>query len=409
MIKLSFIDISRFFNHFYPLLIIIFLLLFNYISLSTLILSYISYCIYIYFTTKSKLFYIETEFNKKLLNHCPSVKFPSFKQYIYLPFTFFQFVLLKFTLPKTSKKLKCTEEYVNNEGVKIIWIQYESTPTPNDTHSLPVLLVLPGITGKISDPYLRNLIFNALNFNYEVVIYQMRTLSEKMKMPLDEKKFVNFMDDLDEVIKKIKTKNPNKIFCISASYGANFLVRYLGTRNLKTNFIEGGVSISNPCNYIISQIVGQDSIYETIILRFVKRNYIGAINSVNKDRKDFFDAKKLLTTNRLTEFDRGFFTKLLGYKNVDQYYLGESCDKYFKYINKPFLMINSKDDPITSFKGIPIDDVLENEHIIFIETDRGAHMAFVENSFGLNFKPKQWNFKPTFEFINYLRDFGGEN
>ena len=49
------------------------------------------------------------------------------------------------------------------------------------------------------------------------------------------------------------------------------------------------------------------------------------------------------------------------YRNGDDYYKGFSSAKYVKNINKPFLVISSKDDPISTYKGIPIDDICENE------------------------------------------------
>ena len=56
--------------------------------------------------------------------------------------------------------------------------------------------------------------------------------------------------------------------------------------------------------------------------------------------------------------------KILGYRNADDYYKGLSCAKYVKDINKPLIIISSKDDPICPYQGIPMDDICENENII---------------------------------------------
>ena len=106
----------------------------------------------------------------------------------------------------------------------------------------------------------------------------------------------------------------------------------------------------------------------------------------------------------IKHFDGEFFVKILGYRNADDYYKGLSSARYVKNINKPFLVISSKDDPICPYRGIPIDDICENENIIFILTDKGAHSCYVENDKNLGFTPKQWMFKPAFEFLEFLRN-----
>lgn len=402
---MKWIELKRIIKYFYLLIIIIFLLLFKFISLSKIITFYFLYCIYFYLSTKSSLYYQKTDFNNTLLSHCPSIKEPNFKQYFLLPFTIFQFIILKYTVPKLSKKLFFKEEKINPEGTSIIWANYE-TQNLKDNHNLPILLVLPGITGKITDPYLRNLVINGLNYGYDVVIYQMRTLSHEMRMPKNQE-FVDFCEDLENSILKIKEHNPNnKIYCISGSYGANLLVTYLGTRNLKTNFFEGGVALSNPFDFYLSQRMGNDSIYETFILKCEKRNYIAGAEFINKEKKEnYFNINTLKTSLTIKQFDKEFFGKILGYNTADDYYHGISSYNFVKFVNKPLLLINSKDDPVASFNGVPFDNIIDNKNIIFIATDKGGHMCYVENKNGniINFKPNQWSFKPIFEFINYLK------
>ena len=99
-------------TYFYPLIIIILLLLFKIISFTHFLIGYLVYCTLIYFTTKTYLFFIKTEFNNELLENCPSIKYPNFKQYFLLPFTFGQFLLLQFSNnPKPDNQSQiCFEE-----------------------------------------------------------------------------------------------------------------------------------------------------------------------------------------------------------------------------------------------------------------------------------------------------------
>jgi len=233
----------------------------------------------------------------------------------------------------------------------------------------------------------------------------MRTLSNEIKMP--KNKYVDFYEDINNSLIKIRNKNKNPIFGIGYSYGANLLTGYLGNKNLETNFIEGGIAISNPFDLYMTQRLGEDTLFESLIAAFERKNYLNAVNALNKNIKNkegLINLSILNANYNVKNFDTEFFGKILGYKNGDDYYRGISSAKYIKFINKPLLVIHSKDDPICTYKGIPMDDVCENKNIIFILTDKGGHSCFIENGKDFSFSTKQWVFKPVFEFINYLKD-----
>jgi len=392
-------------GYFYPIIIVLLLLLFKYINFTQLVVGYLAYCTFVYFTTKTYLFYLKTKFNIELLENCPSIKKPNFKQYFLLPFTFCQFVLLEISSnPKKNNdnEIIFREEKIDNEGTSIFWAEYENS---QNIHSNPVLFILPGITGQYDDSYVQNIISEGLNNNFDVVVFQMRTLSSEMKMP--KNRFVDFYEDINNSLIRVRNKNPNYIYGVGYSYGANLLTGYLGNKNLETNYIEGGVAVSNPFDLYMSQRLGEDTLFESLITYFERKNYMKAVNAFNrkiKNKKKCINVDTLLSSYYVKNFDTEFFGKILGYKNGDEYYRGISSAKYIKNINKPLLVIHSKDDPICTYKGIPMDDVCENENIIFILTEKGGHSCFIENEKDFSFSPRQWMFKPAFEFVKYLKN-----
>lgn len=392
-------------QNFYLAIIIFFLILFKYITFTNFIFGYLFYCVFVYLTTKTYLYCVKTPFNTGILENCPSIKTPNFKQYFLCPFTFAQFILLNISSKQNvsnHKQLFFEIEKVDDEGTTLFWASNESSQI---NHNNPVLFVMPGITGKINDPYVKNIIGEGLIKDFDVVVFQMRTLSPEMKMPKNG--YVDFCVDINNSLKKVRNKNKNKIFAIGYSYGANLLTTYLGSKNLETNYISGGISVSNPFDMFICQRFGEDTIYESLIVNFERKNYLAAVNNMNKyetDKNRIINIAHLLENYYIKHFDGEFFVKILGYRNADDYYKGLSSARYVKNINKPFLVISSKDDPICPYRGIPIDDICENENIIFILTDKGAHSCYVENDKNLGFTPKQWMFKPAFEFLEFLRN-----
>ena len=393
-------------QYFYLAIIIFFLIIFKYITFNTFILGYFFYCIIIFITTKTYIFCEKTKFNTILLENCPSIKNANFKQYFLLPFTFAQFFLLQISSEQSVSKHKNVffeMENVDEEGTTLFWATNEDSKKIN--HDNPVLFVMPGITGKCDDPYVKNIIGEALKKDFDVVIFQMRTLSPEMKMPKNG--HVDFCEDINNSLKKVRAKNKNKIYAIGYSYGANLLTTYLGTKNLETNYISGGISVSNPFDMFICQRFGEDTIYESMIVNFERKNYLPAVKSMNKyetEKNRIISIDYLLENYYIKHFDGEFFVKILGFRNADDYYRGLSSAKYVKDINKPFLVISAKDDPISNYRGIPIDDICENENVILILTEKGAHSCYVENDRHLWFTPKQWMFKPAFEFLEFLRN-----
>ena len=387
-------------KYFHPIIIILFLVLFRYISFINFILGYFTYCLYVYYSSNTYLHYTKNEFNNNIVNNCPSIKNAKFRQYFYLPFNLVQFFLQRYTIQrKFNEEIKLEEEKIDDEGTTIIWASYKHTK--ND-HSNPVLLVFPGITGKCSDSYVKNIISAGLKNNYDVVIYQMRILSYQMKMPKNSE-FVDLNEDINNSIKKIKTINNNDLYAIGYSYGANLLTNYLGTKNVETNYILAAISISNPFDCIMTERLGEDTIFENLILYYEKKNYIPVAYSINKE-KEFIDINYLKTCERIRDFDTNFTAKILGYKNGDDYYRGISSINSVKYINIPFLIIHSKDDPVCSYKGLPFDNIYENKNIIFILTDKGAHSCFIENKKNFSISVTQWALKPVIEFLNYFKN-----
>ena len=158
--------------YFYQLIIIILLLLFKIISFTHFLIGYLIYCTLIYFTTKTYLFFIKTEFNNELLENCPSIKNPNFKQYFLLPFTFGQFLLLQFSnnpKPDNQSQICFEEEKIDDEGTSIFWAYYENY---ENFHLNPVLFILPGITGKYDDSYVVNIVTEGLKNNFDVVVFK---------------------------------------------------------------------------------------------------------------------------------------------------------------------------------------------------------------------------------------------
>ena len=403
-----YIDITiKLVKYFYILFIFLFLRILNIISFPQIILCYILYCIYVRFTSKSKLYYTKNLKNEMILSNCPNILNPNFKPYFLFPFAFQQSIICasKYMIQNISndRKIQFREEKINNFGLRLYWANFTDQIEINDNNT-PILLILPGMTGTINDPVVINCAIEGLKKGYHVCVYQMRIISEDFGV--DETQYFTHKEDINLALDYIRS-NPNygkaKIFAIGYSYGANNLLSFLGDINSKfdknNKKIEAAVSISNPFDMKLCQRLCEYNIISCLV-SFLERKNSRKIRKSLENCKNIkgMNIEELVNCYDVKKFDEIFSAKVYGNKSADDYYRNiSSCEK-METIDIPVLCINSDDDPMTPRDVIAYDEVKINPNLFLIVTDRGSHMSFISNEKFNEFR--QWHFKPIFEFFN---------
>jgi predicted alpha/beta-fold hydrolase len=389
-------------KQYYPFFIIILLYTFNYISILQIISFYLALCTYIHFFSKTTLTYHKTPLTSSLLSNCPTISSRNYKPPFIFPFNPLQLLLLNSTLVKPKYKVTVTRDVINEYGIALDWVHYDSLPTQSNTVK-PVLLILPGLTGTVDDAYVMNICDKGLLNGYNVAIYQMRLLNPQVKMNKDGTP-VNLFDDLDCAVDFIRNKYGEdiNIYGIGFSYGANQLVRYLGERDYKYNKIKGGVSISNPFEFMVFAKLCEGTIYNRMLLMFLQKVYKRTRHALLSNKELNLNDDVLLNTITLYEFDKYYTAKIMGYSSPCDYYRNIGCARFIKNINVPLLCVHAMDDQITNAKVIPYYDIESNPNVILMRTDYGTHTCYLENE-GL-FTLRQWIVKPSIEFINAVHN-----
>ena len=304
-------------------------------------------------------------------------------------------------MKKPKYKISIIREYIKNNGESLDWIKYENISIENK----PILIIFPGLTGSVNDPYVFNIVNEGILNGFNVGIYQMRILNDTFKHL--EKPYLCLMDDIDDTLDHIRKKfgEKIKIYAIGYSYGANQLVKYLGLKNCIIKKIFAAVSISNPFEFLICEKFLTKTIYNRMLLIFLQ-------NSFKKTRKAFEkyeiykkNCDKIANTTEMRDYDKYLTIKLFGFETVTDYYREVGCAIQLKNLNIPLLCINALDDQITNAKAIPYDYIENNKNIILLTPSLGSHSCFLMND-GI-FGVKQWIIKPEIEFIkafNKLND-----
>ena len=363
-----------------------------------LIIGYLLFCLYNRLISSTELIYTKNSLMEEIIkkSNISSLKFiPSFL----FPITPLQFINLSRTKIKPDYKINVKRKYIGNNGVCIDWINYEGIETKNK----PILIIFPGLTGCIDDAYVINIANECIvNCGFNVCIYQMRVLTEKVKI---NKRYLFLIDDIDEALDDIRNEYGEKIkiYAVGFSYGANQLVKYLGQKNNKNKKITAGISISNPYEFIISARLAYDKIYNRMLLMFLQK-------VVNKTRKQLeqlnlnLDVNFLLNTNQITDFDQYYTSYLLGFRGADDYYRNISSVLDMKNIDVPLLCIHAKDDQICFKEGIPFEEIKLNKNIALLLTSHGTHSCFIESDGLFGLKVKQWITKPVSCFLKTVKN-----
>ena len=318
--------------------IIIFLIIFKIIPFYYSIIAYIFFCMYHYLTSSTELFYSKNSFIEEIIQKS-NLKLYKYKPNFFFPITPLQFLNLSRTKAKINHNILVKRQNIGNNGVCIDWIKYEGINNEKN----PILIIFPGLTGSVDDPYVINIANECIvKGGFNTCIYQMRILSENLKV---NKKYLFLVDDIDETLDEIRKEfGENKIiYAIGFSYGANQMVKYLGQKNYIKKKIYAAVSISNPYEFIISARLAFNKLYNRMLLMFLQK-------VVAKSKKNFEkynnNADFILNTNQIKDFDDYVTANIFGFMGADDYYRNVSCVHEMKNINIPLLCISSKDDQI---------------------------------------------------------------
>ena len=383
-----------FIKQFYIFLLILILILLKIIKIYQFIIGYIFFCIYHQIFTYTKIYYSKnSKIILEIIKECPSITALDYKPPFFFPINPLQLINLNRTMKKPKYKISIIREYIKNNGESLDWIKYENISIENK----PILIIFPGLTGSVNDPYVFNIVNEGILNGFNVGIYQMRILNDTFKHL--EKPYLCLMDDIDDTLDHIRKKfgEKIKIYAIGYSYGANQLVKYLGLKNCITKKIFAAVSISNPFEFLICEKFLTKTIYNRMLLIFLQ-------NSFKKTRKAFEkyeiykkNCDKIANTTEMRDYDKYLTIKLFGFETVTDYYREVGCAIQLKNLNIPLLCINALDDQITNAKAIPYDYIENNKNIILLTPSLGSHSCFLMNDgfFGV----KQWIIKPEIEFI----------
>ncbi|KAJ3109959.1 hypothetical protein HDU96_007038 [Phlyctochytrium bullatum] len=268
--------------------------------------------------------------------------------------------------------------------------------------STPIVVILHGLTGGSHESYVQDLVHEIVHVGkLRAVVCNFRGCAET-ELKTSQLYSGAWTEDIRHATAFIKRHFPDvPQIGIGFSLGANIMTKFVGEDGVKSPFI-ACVPVANPFDLL----QGSHALHSSWIGREIYSYKMtqGLINMFQRHQhmlhtgpQSPFDPHEVATAKSLTEFDDAVTRRAFGFRTVHEYYRMGSSAQYVPDIRIPTLFLSALDDPIASYKTLPVFEAKANPNIIIATTARGGHIGWYE---GL--VPTRWFQRPVVEFVKAM-------
>lgn len=204
---------------------------------------------FIYFnllSTKLEIIGQESEHNAEIINAMRELRTPIYRTSFLLPFRFMEIIFgCVFDKRDYFKYKREIIHSFDNERLALDWGQLHAkvSELSHEMHKIPVVVVLPGLSGDSSAPYLKASMTELRSGGFRTVVANLRG-SGVSQITHNIFDYRNTEKDLEVVVRHIHHKFPKaNIYFMGFSYGASY-----GTTVMARNqdIVKGMFSVANP-------------------------------------------------------------------------------------------------------------------------------------------------------------------
>ncbi|KAM0685452.1 hypothetical protein COBT_003338, partial [Conglomerata obtusa] len=249
------------------------------------------------------------------------------------------------------------------------------------------VILVHGFNSSSDSSYIRNLAFHFVECEYRVFGFNSRGTKTELLTPIFF--HIGWTQDLKTCLDYVLDHYEGEVALVGFSLGANWVAKLLGESNLKNDKyrrIKCGMGISLPfCFYELNAYMSKWA-YKVSINKHMARKMK---TFIFKHSQIFLDAginlEDVGKCKTVKEIDDFVTKKIFNIKDLEEHYKVSSSSAYIPFIDIPFMIINSIDDPIIPLKTIPIDKCRNNENIILVLTKNGGHIGFMSYDLDKNY------------------------
>lgn len=299
----------------------------------------------------------------------------SFKPVWYLRNRHLQTILPNIIHPPMPWLEKQRVELSDGDFIDLLWTQTRSPKT---------LLIMHGLEGSLRSPYVRRILNYCNQHQIAAVFMHFRGCSGEPNRHL-RSYHSGETDDLREVIQHLRQSGVSEIALLGYSLGGNVTLKYMGESETDPA-VKSAIAVSAPFRLDICSTsmnsgfakIYQKSLLDRLVVKMQQKQHLIKESSLEfpspADMRSFW------------EFDDHFTAPINGFDSAEHYYECASSRQFLSSIDKPTLILHSRDDPFMTIDVIP--DAGELSDSITLElSNHGGHVGFI-GSDGL--KPVPW-------------------
>lgn len=241
--------------------------------------------------------------------------------------------------------------------------------------SAPVLLIMHGLEGNWTSPYVKWLFACANQAGWRAVVAHFRGCGLAPNR-LPRSYHSGETGDFRRVVELLRQRYPAAPLCAAGfSLGGNALLKLLGEDG-DGSHLHAAVAVSVP--FVLSRSAwrleqGGSRFYQWWFLRTMKRKLQAKFGPLN-DRP--IDLDRVLAARTMWEFDDAATAPLHGFAGADDYYTRCSSRQYLPAVRRPTLLIHAADDPFMTPDMTPLATELPPEVEMRLTT-HGGHVGFL--------------------------------
>ncbi|XP_072020828.1 monoacylglycerol lipase ABHD2-like [Amphiura filiformis] len=356
--------------------------------------------------------YIESKFNKAVLEACPIFREPYVPTSLWGKSGHIQTGVYgkvgRFQAPRPKGIRK---HIMMPDGGTVSYDMFEATaehPSGGDY----TICCVPGISNSCEKAYVRGFIAWAQSQGYRVACLNHIGALENQIITSPRIFTYGDTEEYDEVVKEVRAKFPHStLLSIGFSMGANIVVKYLGEEPHRQDYFLCAVSVcqgyditkwaqhapdkDNPAHHRATVTLHEWNdlrrVYNFLMtknmMKTIRRNHdmlfgeqAKAYWKAHNLPPIIYDVEKILNSTSLVHLDEAFTYKMKGCKDILDFYKKASSSAHIHKVHIPMLMLNAADDLIIPPHQVttPGEYVQNAPKGIYALTKHGGHLGFFE-------------------------------
>lgn len=306
------------------------------------------------------------------------VRTAAFRSPWWLPDAHSQTLWRRFTPHKALPRRRQRLELPDGDFLDLDWVE-----TATNQHNSPLILLLHGLCGSSSSPYIVALQHQLQATGLSSVAMNFRGCSGEMNRRA-RAYHSGCTEDVEAVFQALRARQDKRpLIGVGYSLGANVLLKWLAEAGDRDGVL-GGVAVSTPfalapCSEAMDRGVGR------LYGHYFRRQLIADVTRKREafrqraDRQEELQCLEALgdlsRLRSLWEFDDQVTAPLHGFSGAQDYYTRCSSGSALARIRRPVTLIQSANDPIIPHGTLPSMDTLP-DCVRWHLTESGGHVGF---------------------------------